>query len=318
MPVRKTILPRFHDRWSYLYLEHGRLDRQDRSLIFHKIDDAILIPICQIGLLMLGPGTTVTHAAMKALAENNCLVCWTGEEGVRTYAHSTGGTSYSRRLLWQAHLFCDEEERLGVIRRMYQKRFPERLPEDVTLEQIRGMEGARVRAAYSRASRRIGVPWQGRKYRQDEWNAADPVNRALSAANAALYGLCHAAIITAGYSPAIGFIHTGKMLSFVYDIADLYKTELAIPLAFETVRENPQEVERRTRIACRNLFHETRLMGRILPDIAEVLDVDHAPGEVAAEPEGRIVTLADRAEVGRVPWEPQRPRQGRTVGDGHE
>lgn len=310
------ILPKFSDRWSYLYLEHGKLDKDDDSLAFHKKEGRAAIPIDQLGLVMLGPGTSVSHRAMQTLAENNCLVAWTGEEGVRLYAHSTGGTHFSRRLLNQARLFCDADSRIAVIRRMYQKRFPDTLPLSLSLEQIRGMEGARVRKSYQDISTRTGIPWSGRNYDQDNWDNSDPVNRALSAANSCLYGLCHAAILSSGYSPAIGFIHTGKMLSFVYDIADFYKTELTIPLAFNAAKDGAAEVERRARLACRDSFHESRLMGRIIPDIAEVLDAGNDLGEIAGEFEGRIVTLADRAQVGSVPWEPQRPGPGGNLENG--
>jgi CRISPR-associated protein Cas1 len=244
-------------------------------------------------VVLLGPGTTVTQAAMKAMAEHNCLVAWCGEQGVRLYGHSTGGTHSSQRLLRQAALFCDPAARLMVVRRMYQKRFPSALPDPLEIQQVRGMEGARVRATYARLAREFNVDWQGRLYDQDEWDYADPLNRALSCSNACLYGICHAAILTAGYSPAIGFIHTGKMLSFVYDIADLYKTELSIPIAFSTVSQGHEEVERRVRYTCRDLFHTSKIMDRILPDIAEVLDARDDLGESPGELEGRAVTLAD-------------------------
>jgi len=307
------IMPKFSDRWSYLYLEHGRLDKDQAALVLHVQDGDIPVPIDQLGLLMLGPGTSISHRAMQALAENNCLVCWTGEQGVRMYAHSTGGTHFSRRLLCQARLFCDDELRLKVIRRLYQKRFDYQLSDDLTIEQIRGLEGARVRNTYQLFSEKFGIPWNGRNYDQDDWDNADPVNRALSAANSCLYGICHAAILSAGYSPAIGFIHTGRMLSFVYDIADLYKTELTIPLAFMVAAEGTIDVERRARHKCRDVFHQKKLMERILPDIAEVLDARDDLGEFPGEFEGRIVTLADRTEVGSVPWQPQQKGQGRTL-----
>jgi len=312
------ILPKFGDRWSHLYLEHGRLEQEDASLAFYTAEGRMEIPICQLGLVMLGPGTAVTHRAMAALADNNCLVCWTGEQGVRLYAHSTGGTHSARRLLRQAALYADEATRLQVVCRMYEKRFPKNVPPGTTLDQLRGMEGARVRQVYQRESAKTGVPWHGRDYDQDRWDYGDPVNRALSAANSCLYGLCHAAILTAGYSPAIGFIHTGKMLSFVYDVADLYKTELTVPLAFRVAAGGPAEVERRARLGCRDAFHESRLLERILPDIAEVLG---APDDLAEDPgefEGRIVSLADRAGDGRLPGPPQRESPGRTLAEGGE
>lgn len=295
------ILPKFGDRWSYLYLEHGKIDREASSVRFWDQKGEAQVPIDQLGLLMLGPGTTVSQAAIDVLARNNCLVCWVGEEGVRLYAHSTGGTHSSFRLLRQAELYADPERRMEVARRMYQKRFPQPVAADVSIEQLRGMEGARVRAAYRALAIRTGVSWVTRSYDQGNWDAADPLNRALSAANSCLYGVCHAAIVSAGYSAAIGFIHTGKMLSFVYDVGDLYKTELTVPAAFNVVKESTREVERRTRLACRDVFFQSRLIERILPDIAEVLDARDDLGESPGELEGRAFTVVDRTEERGLP-----------------
>lgn len=295
-------LPRFRDRWSYLYLEMGRLDVDADGLCFHQGKGAVPVPIDQLSVIMLGPGSTITHAAVKALSQNNCLLAWTGQDGIRLYAASIGGTYSARRLILQARLVSDESKRLQVAWRMYRFRFREPIPPVVSLESIRGMEGIRVRRAYAEASQKYGVPWLGRKYDQNDWNKGDPVNRALSAANACLYGVCHAAILSAGYSPALGFIHTGKMLSFVYDIADLYKTELTVPVAFQVAAENPPDLERRARIECRKRFHEFKLMERILPDITEVLGVSDDSGESAEELEGRIVTLAVGAEDRSIHW----------------
>jgi CRISPR-associated protein Cas1 len=301
------MLPKFADRWTHLYLEHGRLDKDAASLAFHDAAGKVPVPIDQLSVVLLGPGTTVTHAAMRLLADNNCLVAWVGEAGVRLYAHSTGGTFGARRLLRQAELYADRATRGEVVRRMYQMRFAETISPEMSVEQVRGMEGARVRQAYARLAEEYGVEWHGRSYDQDNWSAGDPLNRALSAANSCLYGICHAAILSAGYSPAIGFIHTGRMLSFVYDVADLYKTEITVPLAFRIASEGTAELERRVRLAARDLFHEARLMQRILPDIAEVLDARDDLGEGPDELEGRAVSLADRTEGRRLPGKPERP-----------
>jgi CRISP-associated protein Cas1 len=298
-------LPRFKDRWPYLYLECGRLDQDAHGLVFHDAAGDAPVPIDQLALVMLGPGTTLTHAAVKALAANSCLLAWVGEAGVRTYAHSTGATFSARRLLNQARLFSDETQRLAVVYRMYQKRFPGAPLVDKNIEQVRGMEGLRVRRAYQEAAAQYGVVWEGRNYDQDDWFEATPTNRALSAANACLYGLCHAAIVSAGYSAAIGFVHTGKMLSFAYDVADLYKTELTVPIAFRLAATVTKDLERAVRMECRTAFHAARLMDRILPDIKEVLGVSDDPGETAEEFEGRAVTLADRSETGDVPGQPE-------------
>jgi CRISPR-associated protein Cas1 len=168
----------------------------------------------------------------------------------------------------------DPQKRLDVVLRMYELRFGHTLDPDLTIEQIRGLEGVRVRTAYADASRKYGVDWKGRFYDRSNWSAADPVNRALSAANAVLHGVCHAAIVSGGYSPALGFLHSGWHLAFVYDVADFYKTRLTIPLAFELAAESSLHVESRARQACRERIRETRLLREILPDIDRVLRVE--------------------------------------------
>lgn len=260
-------LPKFRDALSFLYLEHGRIDRHQQSIAFYDQEGMTPVPAASLAVLMLGPGTRITHMAIQTLADNNCLVIWCGEENVRFYASGMGGTRSARPLLYQARMASDEVTRLEVVKRMYRMRFEEDLAPGLTVEQLRGMEGIRVRECYAKMSRDTGVPWTGRSYDRKDWRSSDPVNRALSAANSCLYGLCHAAILSAGYSPAIGFIHTGKQLSFVYDIADLYKVGLTIPLAFRTAADPPPDLERQVRLSLRDLFRETKLVQRIIPDI---------------------------------------------------
>lgn len=265
------LLPRFDDRLSYVYLEHGIVDQHHKSIAFHTRAGVVPIPVASLAVTMLGPGISITHAAIRVLAEHNCLVVWCGEENVRFYACGMGGTRSSAALLHQAWMASDPQRRQEVARRMYQARFQETLEEDLTLRQIRGKEGLRVRSAYARLSAQFGVAWSGRNYDRGHWGSADPVNRAISAANACLYGLCQAAILSIGLSPAIGFIHTGKQLSFVYDIADLYKVDITLPVAFEMAATPRQDLERDVRLRCRDIFRETRLMQRIVPDIRAVL-----------------------------------------------
>lgn len=275
-------LPKVRDSFSYLYVEHCRVDREDKAIAVHDAQGRLPVPCASLTSLLLGPGTTITHAAVQTLADNGCMVLWTGEQGVRFYAQGMGETRAARNLLRQAYLSTHEALRLRVVRRLYEMRFAERLDPGLTLQQIRGREGIRVREAYAQASRETGVLWGGRSYRRDAWAGADPVNRALSAANSCLYGVCHAAIVSAGYSPALGFIHTGKMLSFVYDVADLYKTEITIPLAFAVTKELAgANTEGEIRRRCRDRFHETKMLQRIVPDVAFALDViDPAADEV--------------------------------------
>lgn len=267
-------LPKLRDSLSYLYVEHAVLNQKDHAIEYIREDEGrVMIPVAALSVLLLGPGTKITHAAIRTLSDNGCLVVWVGEDGTKFYAQGNGETRRSYHLLRQAEFSCDPQKRLDVVRRMYQKRFPEPLAEDLTLEQIRGMEGARVRSAYYQSSHQYGIEWRGRSYDRGSWDNSDPINRALSAANALLNGLCHTAIVSGGYSPALGFIHTGKQLSFVYDIADLYKAEITIPLAFQIVAEATDKVEARVRAACREKFRSTKLMERVLPDIDSLLEI---------------------------------------------
>lgn len=267
------LLPRFDDGLSWAYVDCCRLEKEDQSVAAYTDDGAANLPVSSLAVLLLGPGTTITHAAAKVLSENGCSIVWCGQDGVRTYAASTGETRHSRHVLRQAWLTTREEPRLAVVTRMYALRFPDELEPGLTLRQIRGKEGARVRNAYAAAAEEHGVPWSGRNYNRGNWDHSDPLNRALSAANACLYGLCHAALLSLGYSPALGFIHTGKQLSFVYDIADLYKTELTVPTAFSSFAEGTEELERRVRTRMRSLMHEKKLLKRIPKDLAWLMSV---------------------------------------------
>lgn len=296
-------LPKFRDALSMVYVEHARVDRHERSIAVHDAEGLTPVPAASLAMLMLGPGVNITHAAITTLADNNCLVVWCGEQGVRFYAYGAGGTRSAYLLLRQARLASDEGARLEVVKRMYRMRFNESLDNALTVEQLRGMEGVRVRESYARLSREMGVEWTGRNYDRSDWNSADPVNRALSCANACLYGLCHAAIVSVGYSPAIGFIHTGKQLSFVYDIADLYKVDVTIPVAFRIAAEAPSELERTVRLKCRDTFREQRLLQRIVPDIQKALGVTREEMEDEFGPD------ADPAQPTEL-WTPESERGG--------
>ncbi len=276
-------LPKLRDSLSYLYLEHAVINQKDMAIEACAEYGRTMIPVAALSVLMLGPGTSITHAAVRTLADNGCSILWVGEDSTRCYAHGGGETRKGYRLLHQAHLVSHPDLREQVVLNMYHARFGYELDRGLTLPQIRGKEGARVRKAYADASRTSGVVWQGRRYDRTKWNRADPINRALSAANALLNGLCHAAIVSGGYSPGLGFIHTGRQLSFVYDIADLYKVDITIPIAFETIAESSRDVEGRVRQACRERFKGEKLLGRILPDIDRLLNIEALPYEEYAD-----------------------------------
>ncbi len=265
-------LPKLRDGLSYAYFEHCRVEQDEMSIAVWTKEGIIPVPAASLGVLLLGPGSTITHAAVKALADNGCMVLWTGEGAIRFYATGIGETRKGGHLERQAALWADPESHERIVLRMYRMRFRKRLPKGLSLEQIRGMEGVRVREAYAIASNETGVEWVGRSYDRNHWENSDPVNRALSAANACLYSLCHTAIVSGGYTPGLGFVHVGKALSFVYDIGDLYKVETTIPLSFRVVQESTDNLESRVRHLCRDYFHEYKLLERILPDIDRLFD----------------------------------------------
>ncbi len=280
-------LPKLSDSLSYLYAEHCIVEKKQQAIELFDKDGATLVPTAALSVLLLGPGTRITHAAVKTLADSGCAIVWVGEDTTRYYAHGAGETRRASHLLQQARLVSDERLRLEVCKRMYRYRFADpELPADLTIEQLRGMEGARVRTAYAQASIRHGVSWNGRRYNRGSWGDTDPINRAISAANALLNGLCHTAIVSGGYSPALGFIHTGKQRSFVYDIADLYKVDITIPLAFRVTARSTERLGPRVREACRQAFKEAKLLQRILPDIHNLLDVSRDTLNISAEVDG--------------------------------
>ncbi|BDM82868.1 type I-E CRISPR-associated endonuclease Cas1e [Acaryochloris marina] len=279
---RLRTLPKARDRISFLYFEHCRIEQDERAIAVFKGQDKFFVPCASIGTLLIGPGTSITHAAIKTLADNACEVHWVGSDSLRFYASGRGGSGKTDRLQHQVSLWADSLQRLSVVRRMYQFRFQKDLADDLTLEQIRGLEGVRVRTTYSQLSQSTGVEWKGRDYKHTDWNDADPINKALSIANSCLYAVCQAALNSVGYSSALGFIHTGKPLSFAYDVADLYKAETAIPAAFEAVAETFFELEPFVRRKCREKFQQHRLIRRIVKDVDQILEFGDPDAE--AEP----------------------------------
>jgi CRISPR-associated protein Cas1 len=230
------------------------------------------VPIGGLVVLLLEPGTTVTHAAVAACAESGCLLVWCGEGGVRLYAAGVAGGARSDKLMRQFAIANDPKRRLDVVREMFRRRFGEQAPEKRNVDSLRGIEGGRVKQKYIELAQEYKVPWKGREYDPNRWSTADPINRAISAANACLYAVTEAAILAAGYSPAIGFLHSGKPLAFVYDIADLYKFATSVPLAFRLTAQSPTDVEGRVRRELRDVFRREKTLQRIIPDMEEVLD----------------------------------------------
>lgn len=287
--INYRTLPKLRDSLTYHYIEHAILDKNLDGLEIIQKEGITYLPATNLSLLLLGPGTSITHAAITTLVASGCTIQWTGQDATKFYANGQGETRKAQRLLHQANLIANPTHHKQIVIAMYRYRFQQELPTTLTLAQIRGHEGVRVRQAYAEASQKYDVPWAGRNYDVADWADGDPINRALSMANGLLNGLCHNAIIAGGYSPALGFIHTGYQTAFVHDIADLYKVQLTIPLAFALVAESDQEIESRIRLACRQKFKEYKLLQKILPDIDTLLQLPASPPETDDPDEGQTI-----------------------------
>lgn len=264
-------LPRVCERMTFIYLEHCLINRQDGAITATDARGTVHIPAASLTVLMLGPGTSVSHRAMELIGNSGTCAIWVGEQGVRYYAHGRPLSHSSNLLSRQAALVSNVRSRAAVARQMYLLRFPGENISGMSLQQLRGREGARVRDAYRQASKESGIPWTGRAYDPQDFAGGTPINQALSAAHACLYGVAHSVIVALGCSPGLGFIHTGHERSFVYDIADLYKAQITIPIAFRIVAESGEDIAGRVRRAVRDAMWEQRIIECAVRDINGLL-----------------------------------------------
>lgn len=263
-----TEMPRIRDRMSFLYLERCVVNREDSSITVTDNRGTVHIPACSLAVLLFGPGVKVTHRAIELIGDAGVSILWVGERGVRYYAYGRSLSNSASLLITQARLVSNAKLRLAVARDMYQMRFKNEDVSSLTMQQLRGREGARVRQVYRQASKDTGVPWNGRTYNPDDFASSDLVNMALSAAHACLYGVAHSVIAALGCAPGLGFVHTGHSLSFVYDIADLYKAEITIPIAFAMAAQfDKDSIARQTRLAVRDAISDGKILVRAAKDI---------------------------------------------------
>ena len=270
-PARVGELARVTDRITFLYVERAIVHRDSNAITVRDERGVVHVPAATIAAVMLGPGTNISHQAMMLLADSGATAVWVGEQGVRYYAHGRPLARTSRLLEAQASLVTNRTSRLSVARTMYAMRFPGEATAGLTMQQLRGREGARVRKLYRAHAAEFGVEWRSRNYRPDDFEAGDELNQALSAATSCLYGVVHAVVVALGCSPALGFIHTGHDRSFVFDVADLYKMELAVPVAFKVVADGSDDIGADVRRAMRDAMYAARLMSRCVADVHALL-----------------------------------------------
>lgn len=269
-------LARISDRITFIYIEHAKINRQDSAITVIEKRGIVRIPAALISVLFLGPGTDVSHRAMELIGDTGTSIVWVGERGVRHYAHGRALSHSSRFLERQASLVSNTRTRLKVARKMYQMRFPGEDVSELTMQQLRGREGARIRRLYREQSTRYNVKWSGRSYDPDDFEGGTPINQALSASHVSLYGLVYSIIVALGASPGLGFVHTGHDLSFVYDLADLYKAEVTIPIAFKVASEvtDDEDVGKLARLAVRDAFVDGKITKQIVRDIQCLFEVE--------------------------------------------
>lgn len=268
-------LPRVDDRITFLYLERCKINREEGAITVKDSQGTAYIPAAMISVILLGPGTDISHRAIELIGDAGVTVIWVGEHGVRFYACGKALSNHSTLLLKQAELVSNEKKHIQVARKMYQLRFPNEDVSKLTMQQLRGREGSRIRNIYRQLSKQWKVSWSGREYSPDDYTTSDPVNQSLSVGNACLYGLSHAVIAALGLSPGLGFVHVGHEKSFVYDIADLYKAETTIPVAFEITASGTKDIEGDTRRKIRDVFKQGQILDRMVKDIKYLLMDDN-------------------------------------------
>lgn len=255
------------DRITFVYVERCKISRDNGAITVHDEQGTKAIPAAMITTLLLGPGTDISHRAVELIGDAGVTIIWVGEHGVRFYASGRALTNYSTLLLKQAKYVSNEKLHVQVARKMYQLRFPEEDVSKLTMQQLRGREGSRIRKIYKQQSEKWNVKWNGRNYDPEAYEKGDTVNKSLSAGNACLYGIAHAVICALGCSPGLGFVHVGHELSFVYDIADLYKAEITIPIAFEIASGLIEDVDGETRRKVRDALKNGKILDRMVHDI---------------------------------------------------
>jgi CRISPR-associated protein Cas1 len=283
-------LTRTAERISFIYLERCTVHRDANAITAQDAEGTTHIPSATINTLLLGPGTRITHQAMSVLGETGAAVCWVGEQGVRYYAAGRALSRSSALVEAQARQWASQRSRIAVARAMYRMRFPDEDPAGLTRHELLGREGKRVKECYRTESARTGVPWRGRRYTPGDFDSGDAVNQAITAAAQCMYGITHAVVTSLGCSPGLGFVHSGHELSFVLDIADLYKTEIGIPIAFDVAAQSEEDIGSRTRRALRDRINETSLLSRCVDDIKRLLLPDAATS-TASDGDRDVVTL---------------------------
>lgn len=264
MDMSRHGLPRIGERWTVLYVEKGSVERDASSVALFQGDTATPLPVSNLAALLLGPGTSISQAAVRRVLDSGCCLLWTGEQGVRLYGFA-GPMNSTSLLEAQVRAWADPQRRFQIAEQMYRRRFGEESSLN-SIPELLAAEGRAMRAAYQNLAELYGIEWWGRDTDRD-WQDQDPPNRALSAAATCLYGVSAAAISTAGLCPGLGFLHSGDPRSLVFDVADLYRLEYA-DVAWSVLASGAANLESSVRRALRDAFFEAKQIERTLRDLS--------------------------------------------------
>lgn len=262
----KHLLTKVEDRISFLYIDKARIEQTEYGVCIIQGRNTIDVPITTINCIILGPGTSVTHRAIANIANAGCTVCFMGTDLSVFYTYGEPATHKSKNILTQMKFHENKQLHLQVVHRMYEIRYPNERLKTKTVEELRGIEGRKVKERYAECAKEYGIDWNGRQYQAGEFDTQDVVNKYLTALNHTLYAIVTAGLVTMGFSPMIGFIHTGHVQSFVFDIADLYKEAYTIPLAFKLASKYPYD-RNRMLTDFRKIITEEKLMSKIVKDL---------------------------------------------------
>lgn len=271
------------DRHGLLWLEYGKLSVEDGTLRFLGAKSSVLdagdyaIPYQAVSMILLGPGTSLTHDVLRLAGRHGMLIAAVGEGGVKSYTAPPMGQGRSHVARAHAERWADPMHRLDAARRLYAWRFGRILPHR-DIETLRGIEGARMKEAYRLVSQRFGIEWHGRRYDRHDPNAADPPNQAINHAATFVESAADIAVAAVGALPPLGFIHEDSSNAFTLDIADLYRVDVSLPLAFGAVKalreRKVDSLEREVRQRAVRLFRQEKLIPKMIDRIKELFDVD--------------------------------------------
>lgn len=271
------------DRHGLLWLTRGKLFVAEGTLRFLAAGGADFapgeysIPYQTVSMILAGPGVSITHDVLRILARHGTLLAAVGEGGVKLYTAPPMGQGRSDVARAHARLWANEETRRQVARRMYAIRFGEVLP-DRDISVLRGMEGGRLRETYRILAQRYGIEWKGRRYDRENPTAADVPNQAINHAATFVEAAADIAVAAVGALPPLGFIHEESSNAFTLDIADLWRAEVTLPLAFtvaaKAAKDPSMQLERAVRYEAARWFKKLGLIPAMIDRIKELLNVN--------------------------------------------